>query len=162
MEEELLMMKIYFKLYQKDEKEEDNYHITKISKNGTLYIGNVDSNGNFKGKGVYREDNTIYAGFWNVSDSRFFMIYKNGVIQYKGELKDKTYHGRGTLYKNGALYYKGEFINGKNRDMEFYTVMLKASSFRPNLRTIPLRMDLENSIFLTESYIKIFKLLTKR
>ena len=115
MEEELLMMKIYFKLYQKDEKEEDNYHITKISKNGTLYIGNVDSNGNFKGKGVYREDNTIYAGFWNVSDSRFFMIYKNGVIQYKGELKDKKYHGRGTLYKNGALYYKGEFIDGKKQ-----------------------------------------------
>ena len=40
--------------------------------------------------------------------------------------------------KNNSPYIiKENSSMEKNRDMEFYTVMLKASSFRPNLRTIP-------------------------
>ena len=35
-----------------------------------------------------------------------------GKIKYKGEFKQKDYHGKGEIYENGDLVYKGTFVNG--------------------------------------------------
>ena len=112
-----LMMKIYLRLHQsKPASEEEQYSIAKIEQNGTLYIGHVNSNGNYQGKGVLKTGSTIYAGFWNNSTAvRFFLVYQDELIVYKGELKDWKYHGRGTLYTKGTMIYKGDFVEGKRQ-----------------------------------------------
>ena len=112
-----LMMKIYLRLHQsKPASEEEQYSIAKIEQNGTLYIGHVNSNGNYQGKGVLKTGSTIYAGFWNNSTAvQFFLVYQDELIVYKGELKDWKYHGRGTLYTKGTMIYKGDFVEGKRQ-----------------------------------------------
>lgn len=40
--------------------------------------------------------------------------YEDGSLQYKGEIKNGTYHGKGTYYyTDGKVKANGSFINGK-------------------------------------------------
>ena len=85
MQDHPLMMHVYLRLYQSS-KANDTFKITKKEEEGTIYIGELNEQGRFNGKGVMMNGSMMYAGFWsNGLPSGFFYVFKNGnerIISY--------------------------------------------------------------------------------
>jgi len=47
----------------------------------------------------------------NVRNGKGKVFYKDGTLQYEGELKNDMYNGKGKYYKDGTLIYEGEWKN---------------------------------------------------
>ena len=125
-----LMMHVYLRLYQSS-KANDTFKITKKEEEGTIYIGELNEQGRFNGKGVMMNGSMMYAGFWsNGLPSGFFYVFKNGVLEYKGTFNNYKKDGTATLYENGYVSYKGEVVNGKENGYGIKTMRRKGEFFQ--------------------------------
>ena len=130
MQDHPLMMHVYLRLYQSS-KANDTFKITKKEEEGTIYIGELNEQGRFNGKGVLMNGSMMYAGFWsNGLPSGFFYVFKNGVLEYKGTFNNYKKDGTATLYENGYVSYKGEVVNGKENGYGIKTMRRKGEFFQ--------------------------------
>ena len=130
MQDHPLMMHVYLRLYQSS-KANDTFKITKKEEEGTIYIGELNEQGRFNGKGVMMNGSMMYAGFWsNGLPSGFFYVFKNGVLEYKGTFNNYKKDGTATLYENGYVSYKGEVVNGKENGYGIKTMRRKGEFFQ--------------------------------
>lgn len=115
MQDHPLMMHVYLRLYQSS-KANDTFKITKKEEEGTIYIGELNEQGRFNGKGVMMNGSMMYAGFWsNGLPSGFFYVFKNGnerIISYT-----KTNNEYPLIFKEATfditinfLYLPGDYI----------------------------------------------------
>lgn len=82
---------------------------------GATKVGKVDDKGHLQDFGVMKtSDNKIYIGEFD--DDKLNgkgVIYENGIIKYKGEIKNNLPNGKGKLYyENGKTEYIGKFKKG--------------------------------------------------
>ncbi len=94
-------------------------HVTVVMKTGSTYTGEVNSNNERDGYGVYNVIyGGVYKGYWKKGfkhgNGTFF--YRGGTIpHYEGVWECGEPHGFGKVYnKDGALKYEGAFKNGKS------------------------------------------------
>ena len=84
-------------------------------KNGNIYKGNWNKNGEMQGEGLYIliNDNALAEGVWDKGELKGGRIFlPNGDI-YEGEIKNSTFNGKGKLICDDGIIYEGDFINGE-------------------------------------------------
>ena len=86
-----------------------------IFKNGNIYKGNWNKNGEMDGEGVYilKNDNVIVEGVWDKGELKGGRIFfPNGEI-YEGEIQNSVFNGKGKLKSNNGIIFEGDFVNGE-------------------------------------------------
>ena len=84
-------------------------------KNGNIYKGNWNENGEMQGEGIYilKNDNAFAEGVWDKGEligGRIFL--PNGDI-YEGKIENSIFNGKGKLTCVDGIIYEGNFINGE-------------------------------------------------
>jgi hypothetical protein len=83
--------------------------MVKTYENGDMYEGNVDSNNEPHGYGVFQYvDGSLFEGEWNHGKSTYGkMTFPDGVT-YEGSIKDELRNGRGVVkLADGTVHYSG-------------------------------------------------------
>ena len=88
-------------------------------KNGNIYKGNWNENGEMQGEGLYilKNDNALAEGVWENGELKGGRIFlPNGDI-YEGQIKNSIFNGKGKLICFDNIIYEGQFINGERNGL---------------------------------------------
>ena len=86
-----------------------------LFKNGNIYYGNWNSEGEMEGYGIYfiKEKNITTEGIWKKGNIIYGRIFFPNDDIYEGYMENSVPHGKGTIIFMNKEIYKGDFFNGE-------------------------------------------------
>lgn len=86
-----------------------------IFKNGNLYSGHWNLEGEMEGFGKYylKDDKILIEGIWEKGILKYGRIFLPNNEIYEGEIYNNLFHGNGKMKYSDDTIFEGEFVNGK-------------------------------------------------
>ena len=86
-----------------------------LFKNGNLYLGHWNSEGQMEGFGKYylEEDKILIEGVWEKGILKYGRIFLPNNEIYEGEISNNLFHGKGKMKYSDNTIFEGEFLNGQ-------------------------------------------------